>query len=173
MVRRHAGRPSAIVNIASVGARLGMEMLADYGPSKAAVIELTHVIAQVGAPSGLRANTVLPGLIWTDMWRATSEWLIANDPACADATPEGIFARFVGQMVPMGRPQTTSDIAEMVAFLLSERAANITGQTMSVDGGVVMTRPAPCTVSDSPAPARRRRHSNRWGRFRPARAAHV
>ncbi|MFD5506011.1 SDR family NAD(P)-dependent oxidoreductase [Streptomyces sp. NPDC127061] len=131
--------PSAIVNIASVGARLGMEMLADYGPSKAAVIELTHVIAQVGAPSGLRANTVLPGLIWTDMWRATSEWLIANDPACADATPEDIFARFVGQMVPMGRPQTTSDIAEMVAFLLSERAANITGQTMSVDGGVVMT----------------------------------
>lgn len=82
-----------------------MEMLADYGPSKAAVIELNHVIAQVGAPSGLRANTVLPGLIWTDMWRATSEWLIANDPACADATPEDIFARFVGQMVPMGRPR--------------------------------------------------------------------
>ncbi|MFD7499122.1 SDR family NAD(P)-dependent oxidoreductase [Streptomyces sp. NPDC059832] len=139
LVRRRAGRPGAIVNIASVGARLGMEMIADYGPSKAAVIELTHVIARVGAPSGLRANTVLPGLIWTDMWRATSEWLIANDPACADATPEDIFARFVGQMVPMGRPQTTSDIAEMVAFLLSERAANITGQTVSVDGGVVMT----------------------------------
>jgi meso-butanediol dehydrogenase/(S,S)-butanediol dehydrogenase/diacetyl reductase len=139
LVRRRAGRPGAIVNIASIGARLGMEMLADYGPSKAAVIELTHVVARVGAPTGLRANTVMPGLIWTDMWRTTSEWLIANDPAHADSTPEGLFAGFVGAMVPMGRPQTPEDIAETVAFLLSERAANITGQTISVDGGVVMT----------------------------------
>lgn len=139
LVRRRAGRPGAVVNIASIGARLGMEMLADYGPSKAAVIELTHVVARVGAPTGLRANTVMPGLIWTDMWRKTSEWLIANDPAHADATPEQLFAGFVGAMVPMGRPQTPEDIAETVAFLLSDRAANITGQTVSVDGGVVMT----------------------------------
>ncbi|GEL23784.1 SDR family oxidoreductase [Pseudonocardia sulfidoxydans NBRC 16205] len=139
LVRRRAGRPGAVVNIASIGARLGMEMLADYGPSKAAVIELTHVVARVGAPTGLRANTVMPGLIWTDMWRKTSEWLIANDPAHVDSTPEQLFAGFVGAMVPMGRPQTPEDIAETVAFLLSDRAANITGQTVSVDGGVVMT----------------------------------
>jgi NAD(P)-dependent dehydrogenase (short-subunit alcohol dehydrogenase family) len=104
-VRRRAGCPGAVVNIASIGARLGMEMLADYGPSKAAVIELTHVVARVGAPTRLRANAVMPGLIWTDMWRSTSEWLIANDPAHADATPEQLFAGFVGQMVPMGAPR--------------------------------------------------------------------
>ncbi|MEU6265179.1 SDR family NAD(P)-dependent oxidoreductase [Saccharopolyspora shandongensis] len=139
LVHRRAGRPGAIVNIASIGARLGMEAIAHYGSSKAAVIELTHVVARVGAPSGLRANAVMPGLIWTDMWRATTESLIANDPAHADATPEQLFAGFVEQMVPMGRPQVPADIAEMVAFLLSEKAVNITGQTIAVDGGAVMT----------------------------------
>ncbi len=138
-VRRRDGSPGAIVNIASIGARLGMEMLADYGPSKAAVLELTHVVARVGAASGLRANAVMPGLIWTDMWRTVSEWLLATDPTFAGATPEQVFTGFVDGMVPMKRPQTPADIAEMVAFLLSDKAANITGQTISVDGGVVLT----------------------------------
>ncbi len=119
-VRRRAGRHGAVVNVASVGARMGSEMLADYGPSKAAVIELTHVVARVGARSGLRANVVLPGLIWTDMWRSTCEWLIANDPAHANSTPKQVFAGFVAQMVPMGRPQTPADIAETVAFLQTQ-----------------------------------------------------
>ncbi|MFF5988298.1 SDR family NAD(P)-dependent oxidoreductase [Prauserella flavalba] len=139
LCRRRAGRPGAIVNIASIGARLGMDVLADYGPSKAAVIELTHVVSRVGAPTGLRANAVMPGLIWTDMWQKTSEWLLENDPAHAGSSAEQIFMGFVESLVPMGRPQTTEDIADMVAFLLSDRAGNVTGQTISVDGGVVLT----------------------------------
>lgn len=139
LLRRRDGRPGAIVNIASIGARLGMEVLADYGPSKAAVIELTHVVSRVGAPTGLRANAVMPGLIWTDMWQKTSEWLLANDPAHAGSSADKIFAGFVESMVPMRRPQTPEDIGEMVAFLLSDRAANVTGQTIAVDGGVVLT----------------------------------
>lgn len=139
LLRRRDGRPGAIVNIASVGARLGLEMVADYGSSKAAVIELTHSVARIGAPTGLRANTVMPGLVYTDMWRTTAQWLIDSGLAPAEATPEQVFAGMVDQMVPMKRPQTPGDIAEMVAFLLSERAANVTGQSVSVDGGVVMT----------------------------------
>lgn len=139
LLRRRTGRPGAIVNLASIGARLGMDMLGDYGPSKAEVIELTHIVSRVGAPTGLRANTVLPGLIWTDMWEKTSDWLLANDPALAGSSAEQIFEGFVESMVPMRRPQTPKDIAEMAAFLLSERAANVTGQTISVDGGVVLT----------------------------------
>ncbi len=115
-------------------------MVADYGSAKAAVIELTHSLARIGAPSGLRANAVMPGLIWTDMWRTTAEWLIEADPATfGGATPEQVFAGMVDQMVPMKRPQTPADIAEMVAFLLSDKAANVTGHTIAVDGGVVMT----------------------------------
>ncbi|MYS85815.1 SDR family NAD(P)-dependent oxidoreductase [Embleya scabrispora] len=139
LVRRRAGRPGAIVNIASIGARLGWEGIADYGASKAAVLELTHTVARVGAPTGLRANAVMPGLIWTDMWRHATEWMIANDPEAAGASPEQVFASHVERMVPMKRPQTATDIAEAVAFLLSDKAANITGQTISVDGGVIMT----------------------------------
>ena len=139
LVRRRAGRAGAIVNIASVGARLGLEMVADYGASKAAVIELTHSLARIGAPSGLRANAVMPGLIYTDMWRATAEWLISAGLAPAEAAPEDVFAGMVDQMVPMKRPQTPADIAETVAFLLSDKAVNITGQTIAVDGGTVMT----------------------------------
>jgi meso-butanediol dehydrogenase/(S,S)-butanediol dehydrogenase/diacetyl reductase len=139
LVRRRAARPGAIVNIASVGARLGLEMVADYGASKAAVIELTHSLARIGAPSGLRANAVMPGLIYTDMWRATAEWLITAGLAPAGAGPEDVFAGMVDQMVPMKRPQTPADIAETVAFLLSDKAVNITGQTIAVDGGTLMT----------------------------------
>jgi NAD(P)-dependent dehydrogenase (short-subunit alcohol dehydrogenase family) len=81
----------------------------------------------------------MPGLIYTDMWRATAEWLISAGLAPAEAAPEDVFAGMVDQMVPMKRPQTPADIAETVAFLLSDKAVNITGQTIAVDGGTVMT----------------------------------
>lgn len=138
-IRRRNGRSGAIVNISSIGARMGLDMLVDYGSSKAAVIELSHSLARIGAPTGLRVNTVMPGLIWTEMWRGGAEWLIANGVAPANVTPEQLFDTTVEQSVPMKRPQTLADLGEMVAFLLSERAGNVTGQTIAVDGGVLMT----------------------------------
>ncbi|MFE3293198.1 SDR family NAD(P)-dependent oxidoreductase [Rhodococcus sp. NPDC059234] len=137
-VRRAKGS-GEIVNIASIGARLGGDMLAHYGASKAAVIELSHSVARVGAAREIRCNTVMPGLILTDMWRRTIAVLRDRDPALSGASDDVVFAGFVQQMVPMGRPQSAGDIAEMVAFLLSDKARNVTGQTISVDGGAVMT----------------------------------
>lgn len=147
-IKRRNGRPGAIVNIASVGARLGLPIQVDYGSSKAAVIELSHSLARIGAPTGLRVNTVMPGPIWTDMWKAGAEWLLANgagpwglapEEVPAGMTPEELFAVAIEQTVPMKRAQTPADIGEMVTFLLSDRAKNVTGQTIAVDGGMVMT----------------------------------
>jgi meso-butanediol dehydrogenase/(S,S)-butanediol dehydrogenase/diacetyl reductase len=138
-IKRRKGRPGAIVNISSIGARMGLDMLVDYGSSKAAVIELSHSLARIGASTGLRVNTVMPGLIWTDMWKGGAEWLIAHGLAPAGLTPEALFAKTVEQSVPMKRPQTLADLGEMVAFLLSDKAGNVTGQTIAVDGGVLMT----------------------------------
>lgn len=125
--------------MASIGARLGGDMLAHYGPSKAAVIEMSHSVARIGATRGLCSNTVMPGLILTDMWLRTIKELRRRDPSLTDVSDADVFDSFVAQMVPMGRAQTPGDIAEMVAFLLSDKARNVTGQTIAVDGGAVMT----------------------------------
>jgi NAD(P)-dependent dehydrogenase (short-subunit alcohol dehydrogenase family) len=138
-IKRRNARPGAIVNVSSIGARMGLDMLVDYGSSKAAVIELSHSLARIGAPTGLRVNTVMPGLIWTNMWKGGAEWLIANGVAPAGLTPEELFTATVEKSVPMKRPQTLADLGEMVAFLLSDKARNVTGQTIAVDGGVLMT----------------------------------
>lgn len=114
-------------------------MLAHYGPSKAAVIEMSHSVARIGATRGLRSNTVMPGLILTDMWLRTIMELRRRDAALAGVSDADVFDSFVAQMVPMGRAQTPGDIAEMVVFLLSDKARNVTGQTIAVDGGAVMT----------------------------------
>lgn len=81
----------------------------------------------------------MPGFIYTDMWRNTVAYLKQNDPSLADLTTEQVFAGIVDQSIPMGRAQEPEDIAEAVAFFLSDRAKNITGQTLAVDGGTVLT----------------------------------
>lgn len=136
---RAAQPPASIVHISSIGARAGNDMLAHYGASKAAVIEFSHAVARGCARTGIRSNSVMPGFIYTDMWRNTVAYLQENDPSLAELTAEDVFAGIVDQSIPMGRPQEPEDIAEAVAFFLSDRAKNITGQTLAVDGGAVLT----------------------------------
>ena len=81
----------------------------------------------------------MPGFIYTDMWRNTVAYLQQNDEALAAISAEEVLAGIVDQSIPMGRPQEPEDIAEAVAFFLSDRAKNITGQTLAVDGGAVLT----------------------------------
>jgi 2-hydroxycyclohexanecarboxyl-CoA dehydrogenase len=129
----------AIVNIASVSGRTGFQTSPPYSASKAAVINLTQVMARDLAPDGIRVNSVCPGMVFTDFYRAQRLAAAEVDPAVADITDEEFFTDKVRRLVPLGRGQTPADIGAAVAFLCSDLAASVTGQALNVDGGLVMS----------------------------------
>jgi len=120
-----------IVNISSVAARLLTPGTTAYGAAKAGVIALTTAVAREVAADNININSVLPGIIRTNMWQQTlKEW------APGDAEKQNaLFKEFCSANIPMQRPQDPEDIANMVLFLCSEAAKNITGQYIAVDGG--------------------------------------
>ena len=116
MVSRENG---AIVTISSMWGRIGASCEAAYSASKAAIIGLTQALAKELGPSGVRVNCIAPGVIDTRMMDEHSEetkMLLAEE-------------------TPLGRLGTGEDVAKAAAFLLSEDACFITGQTLGVDGG--------------------------------------
>ena len=119
MAKRGGG---AIVNVTSLNAVAPSPDAGAYPASKAAVAALTQHLALVLGPSGVRVNAVGPGFIDAGMSQP-----IYADPA-ARATR--------GKAVPLGRLGTESDVAEAVAFLVSDRSAYVTGQHILIDGGV-------------------------------------
>jgi NAD(P)-dependent dehydrogenase (short-subunit alcohol dehydrogenase family) len=112
-----------IVNMASMGGKVGAPNQAHYASSKAAVIELTRVAAMELGPLGITVNCICPGYVLTDMGAATR-------------TPEMVAAWTAKS--PLGRLATTTDVAAMAAFLASPDADYCTGQAMNVTGGMVM-----------------------------------
>lgn len=117
------GGGGAIVTISSLNAlRTGGAGVA-YDASKAALLGLTRHVAGTAAPMGVRANTVLPGIIDSTMLRRFTEQL-GVDPA-----------ELLTPKVPLGRLGTPWDVANAVVFLLSEEASFITGTELLVDGG--------------------------------------
>ncbi|TCT09817.1 NAD(P)-dependent dehydrogenase (short-subunit alcohol dehydrogenase family) [Tepidamorphus gemmatus] len=119
-VARHLGRGGAIVNIGSVSGLRGNVGRVAYGASKGAVVTMTQVLAVELAPRGIRVNTVAPGPVETPLTAALH----------SDAIRAGWHAA-----VPMARYGTVEEIAAVTAFLLSDEAAYVTGQTLAVDGG--------------------------------------
>lgn len=119
MIRAHSG---AIVNIASMWGEVGASCEAAYSASKAGVIGLTKALAKEAGPSGIRVNAVSPGVVMTDMMAGYSREDIA---ALKEETP----------LASLGTPE---DIAQAVLFLASEKARFITGQVLSVNGGMVI-----------------------------------
>ncbi len=135
MIPRKQGR---IINISSVSGKSGEEFIGPYCASKFGVIGLTQALAKELARYSINVNAVCPGYIWTPMWQEMAKWLKASFPALADKSPQEIFENRVKSVTPLRRPQTAEDIANLVAFLVSEEARNITGQAINVDGGAVM-----------------------------------
>jgi len=135
MIPRKRGR---IVNISSISGKSGEEFIGAYCASKFGVIGLTQALAKELARHLITVNAVCPGYIWTPMWEEMANWFKENFPSLADKSVQEIFEARVKSVTPLRRPQTPDDIANLVAFLVSEEARNITGQAINVDGGAVM-----------------------------------
>jgi 2-hydroxycyclohexanecarboxyl-CoA dehydrogenase len=125
MVQRGYGR---VVNIGSDAARVGSSLEAVYSGAKGAVISFTKTLAREVARHGVTANAVCPGPTETPM--------LAEMFGSGEDTARTIEA--LRRAVPMRRLAAPDDIAGAVAFLASDRAAFITGQTLSVSGGLTM-----------------------------------
>jgi len=119
MMRARWGR---IINVSSVVARMANSGQVNYAASKGAIEAFTRSLAQEVGSRGITVNAVAPGFIDTDMTRGLSE-----------SVTESLLAR-----VPLGRLGTVDDIASLVVYLASDSASYITGQTIAVNGGMLM-----------------------------------
>jgi 3-oxoacyl-[acyl-carrier protein] reductase len=119
MIKQRSGR---IINISSIAGLIGNAGQANYAASKAGLIGLTKTLARELASRGITVNAVAPGLIETDMTTVLSEEIRQN----------------ILKNVPLGKLGEPEDIAGAVAYLASAEAKYITGQVLTVDGGMVM-----------------------------------
>ena len=118
MVRRGEG---VILNLSSMWGQVGGSCEVAYSATKAALIGMTQALAKEVGPSGVRVNCIAPGVIDTDMVQVLGPEVLHD----------------LAEQTPLGRLGTPQDIANAVAFLVSEKASFITGQVLTVDGAFV------------------------------------
>ncbi|MFQ6001845.1 MAG: SDR family oxidoreductase, partial [Anaerolineae bacterium] len=119
MLRQKYGR---IINITSVSGLVGQAGQANYSSAKAGLIGFTKAVAKELGSRNITVNAIAPGYVPTDLTADLPQDIL-----------EGIL-----QLTPIGRPGTGEDIAHAVAFFASDEASFITGQVLSVDGGMMM-----------------------------------
>jgi NAD(P)-dependent dehydrogenase (short-subunit alcohol dehydrogenase family) len=132
-----AAGSGAIVTICSVNARLPDPLVLDYSAAKAGLAGFCKALSKEVGPHGIRVNTVSPGPVATDLWLGDSG--VAQTVGTATgAKPEDVADQAASQMVT-GRFTRPSEVADLVLYLASERAGNITGADFTIDGGFVPT----------------------------------
>jgi meso-butanediol dehydrogenase/(S,S)-butanediol dehydrogenase/diacetyl reductase len=128
MMERRAGR---IINISSMVGKEAMPFFVHYCASKFAVIGLTQGLAKELAGYDVNVNAVCPGVVRTPLWEPLLDQLSETKGISRGEA----WQEFVDG-IPLGRPQEPEDIGEIVAFLASDRARNMTGQGINVTGGM-------------------------------------
>ena len=123
-----------IINFSSQAGRRGEALVSHYCATKAAVISYTQSAALALAPKGIRVNALAPGVIDTPMWNKVDELF-----AKYEGLEIGEKKNKIGKSVPLGRFGTPSDVTGVVLFLASKQSKYITGQTINVDGGNVLS----------------------------------
>ena len=121
-----ARRAGAIITIASTHALIGAAERSVYGMSKAALLQMTRMLAVEWAPYGVRVNAVAPGR------------LLTSSPSRAGTGSDPKYMEAMLQRIPLRRLATAKEVAAAVAFLASSSAASITGQTIVLDGGLTI-----------------------------------
>src|SRR5262247_4000065 len=128
-----AQKRGAIISLASMAGKIGSRNNLPYNASKAAVISITKSLALAHAADGIRVNCVCPGFVETDMWTS-----VAREQGKLMGLTAEEFTRQRASQVPLGRMERPEDVAHVIGFLVSSKSGYMTGQALSVDGGLVM-----------------------------------
>ena len=134
-----AQKPGTVVNTSSIGGLVGSPGMPAYCASKHAVLGMTKVAAGENAAHGIRVNAVCPGPIETRMIHAIEKQINPDDP-------DNVGDKYQAS-IPLGRYGTAQEVANVVLFLCSDLASNVTGAHYVVDGGRTATPAAVTTVS--------------------------
>jgi 3-oxoacyl-[acyl-carrier protein] reductase len=131
---RERGR-GVIVNVSSTAGKRPSTGMPDYSVTKAAVLSLSRLVADLYAGDGIRCNAITPGPTATEAW--LGEGGLADQQAARTGKSHDEVLEAVGKGRPLGRLAEPHEIAAVIAFLCSERASYVTGSAWSADGGTV------------------------------------
>ncbi|MCR4266547.1 SDR family NAD(P)-dependent oxidoreductase [Nitratireductor sp. ZSWI3] len=128
------GRGGKVVNTASIAGKQGYEPLAHYSASKFAVVALTQAAARAFGKDGINVNAICPGVVATEMWKVIDKGFV--DEGLTQRDNEA-FETFSADIL-LGRPSKSDDLVGVARFLASSASDYMTGQSLVVDGGMVL-----------------------------------